>query len=132
MLIGSANLSVCRWKEIKHTLSSTHRHQASVSFLPIALKQVRAHLKIKHLKHSLSLSALDCSPICVAAEGKEGQVTVGRPLWNHPHSYPVPNCRTDRLQEGLNTIVDWNTLPEDMATAPILKSFQSRLSSLPH
>ena len=60
------------------------------------------------------------------------QASVRRPCQTHPLSYPLPSCRTDcgKYSYFLNTIVDWNSLPEDVATAPTLRSFQSRLSSI--
>ena len=44
---------------------------------------------------------------------------------------PIPSCRTDyRISSFFpTTTVDWNNLLEDVATAPILDLFKSRLSS---
>lgn len=55
-----------------------------------------------------------------------------RPWYIHPlpESYPVPSCRTDYRMFScfLHTIVNQSSLPEDVASAPTLKSFQSQLS----
>ena len=48
------------------------------------------------------------------------QATVRRPRWTNPLSYPVPYSPTDYREYSNfpNTIIDWNSLPEDVVTAP--------------
>jgi hypothetical protein len=60
------------------------------------------------------------------------QPTARRPRRTHSLTYPVPSCRTDYRKYSFfpNTVMDWNKLPEDVASAPSLESFQSRLSKL--
>ena len=46
--------------------------------------------------------------------------------------YPTSETDYRKYSYFMNTIVDRNSLPEDVVTAPTLKSFQSRLSPLPN